>query len=95
MLTSRKRDLESQTGEELEGRATTASKLLLHSDHHGRIRCATLISYSKAIMVQALKSGYENSGLSDATLRVHMIKSSGVHNMHTCTGKEYREYKHI
>ena len=35
-----KRDLESQTGEELEGRAAAASKLLLHSNHHGRIRCA-------------------------------------------------------
>jgi len=36
----------SQTGEELEGRVTAASKLLLHSDHHGRIRLRTLISYS-------------------------------------------------
>ena len=38
-----KRDLESQAGEKLGGRAMTTSKLLLHSDHHGRIRCATLI----------------------------------------------------
>jgi len=37
---SSKSDLESQIGEELDGRATAASKLLLHSDHHGRIRCA-------------------------------------------------------
>jgi len=37
---SSKRDLESQTGEELEGRAAAASKLLLHSDHYGRIHCA-------------------------------------------------------
>ena len=59
--------LGSQTDEELEGKTAAMTKLLLRSDHHRRIRCATLISYSKAIMVQVLKSGHENSGLSDAT----------------------------
>jgi len=39
----------------------------------------TLISYSKATTVQALESGHENPELSDATLRVHIIKPSGVH----------------
>ena len=34
------RGLESQSGEELGERATTMFKLLLHSDRHGRIRCA-------------------------------------------------------
>ena len=66
--------LGSQTGEELEGRAAAMTKLLLRSDHHWRIRCATLISYRKAIMVQSLESRHENSGLSDASLRVHIIK---------------------
>jgi len=32
--------LESQSGEELGGRVTAMSKLLLRSDRHGRIRCA-------------------------------------------------------
>ena len=41
------------------------------------------------------ESGYENSGLSDATLRVHIVKPSGVHNRYMCTGNVYREYKHI
>ena len=40
----------------------------------------TLIGYNKVTMVQALESGYENSGLSDATPRVHIIKPGGVHN---------------
>ena len=40
MLTSSKRDLGIQTGEKLGGRTTVMSELLLHSDHHGRIRCA-------------------------------------------------------
>jgi len=31
-------------------------------------------------MIQALESGHENPGLSDATLRVHVIKRNGVHN---------------
>jgi len=42
-----------------------------------------------------LRSEHEDRGLSDATWRVHMIKPSGVHIRHTCTGKVYREYKHI
>ena len=53
----------------------------------------TLIS--KATNVRSLGSGHENSGLSDAIPRVHMMKPSGVHIRHTCTGKVYREYKHI
>ena len=46
----------------------------------------TLISYSKATKVRALGSGHENTGLSDATPRVHMIKPSGVHarQSHVC-----------
>jgi len=40
VLTIQQEGLGSQTGEELRGRATTTSKLLLHPDHHGRIRCA-------------------------------------------------------
>ena len=55
----------------------------------------TPISYSKAIMVQALESGHDNLGLSDTTPRVHIIKPSGVHIRHMCTGKVYHEYKHI
>ena len=55
----------------------------------------TLISYSKATMVQTLGSGHKDPGLADATQRVHMIKPSGMHIRHTCTGKVYREYKHI
>ena len=39
VLTSSKRDLGSQTGEKLGGRTTAMSEHLLHSDHHGRIRC--------------------------------------------------------
>jgi len=39
VLTSSKRGLRSQSGEELGGRATVMSKLKLRSDHHGRIRC--------------------------------------------------------
>jgi len=46
-------------------------------------------------MVQALESGHENLGLSDATLRVHIVKPNGVHNMYMCTENVYREYKHI
>ena len=80
-----KRGLESQIGEKLGGRTTTMSELLLHSDYHGRIHCATLISYSKAIMVQTLESGHENLGLSDATLQVHIIESNNVHNSYMCT----------
>ena len=41
--------------------------------------------YSKVTKVQSLRSRHENSGLSDATLRVHIIKPNGVHNWHTCT----------
>jgi len=59
MLTSCKRGLESQSGEELEGRATAMSKLLLHSDHHGRIRCAL---WSTTIRVRTPGSGHEDSG---------------------------------
>jgi len=54
----------------------------------------TLISYNKATMVWPLGSEHDNSGLSDATPRVHIIKPSGVHIRHMCTGKVYRDYKH-
>ena len=40
VLTSSKRDLGSQTGEMQGGRITAMIKLLLHSNHYGRIRCA-------------------------------------------------------
>jgi len=40
VLTSSKRDLGSQTGEMQGGRITAMTKLLLHSNHYGRIRCA-------------------------------------------------------
>jgi len=40
MLTSSKGGPESQSGEELGGRATAMSKLLLHPGRHGRILCA-------------------------------------------------------
>ena len=50
---------------------------------------------SKATKVRALESGYENLGLSDATLQVHIVKPSGVHNRYMCTENVYREYKHI
>jgi len=40
----------------------------------------TPISYSQATIVQALESEHENPGLSDVTLRVHIVKPSGVHN---------------
>ena len=43
------------------------------------------VSYSKATKVRSLGSEHENSGLSDATLRVHIIKPNGMHNGHTCT----------
>ena len=65
MLTSSKRGLESQLGEELGGKATIMSKVLLHSDRHGRIRC-TLIGYSKVTAMQTLGFGHENSGLSES-----------------------------
>jgi len=79
VLTSSKRGLESQSGEELGGRATAMSKLLLrHSESSREDPLCTLISYSKATKVQSLGSGHENLGLSDATPRVHIIKPSGV-----------------
>ena len=40
VLTIQQEGLGSQTGEELGERATATSKLLLHSDRHGRIHCA-------------------------------------------------------
>ena len=40
VLTSSKRGLGSQSREELGGRAMAMSKLLLHSDRHGKICCA-------------------------------------------------------
>jgi len=62
------------------------SKLLLHSRSPRKDPLRTLISYSKATMVQALGSEYEDPGLSDAIPQVHMIKPSGVHirQSHVC-----------
>ena len=48
VLTSSKRGLESQSGEELGGRATAMSKLLLrHSESSREDPLCTLISYNK------------------------------------------------
>ena len=83
MLTSSKRGLENQTGEELRGRAVAIiqASAAFRSSRKDPLR--TLISYSKVTKVQSLGSGHENSGLSDATLRVHIIKPNGVHNGHS------------
>ena len=80
-----KRDLVSQTGEELEGRAAVMiqASAALRSSRKDPLR--TLICYSNATKVRSLGSGHENLGLSDAILRVHIIKPNGVHNRYTCT----------
>ena len=67
MLTSSKRGLENQTGEELGRRAAAMiqASAALRSSRKDPLR--TLISYGEATKVQAPGSGHENLGLSDAT----------------------------
>ena len=85
VLTNNKKSLENQTGEELGGRAaaTIQASVALRSSRKDLLR--TLISYSKVTKVRSLGSEHENLGLSDATLRVHIMKPIGVHNRYTCT----------
>ena len=85
MITSSKRGLESQTGEKLGGRAAAMiqASAALRSSRKDSLR--TLISYSKVTKVRSLGSGHENPGLSEPTLRVHIIKPISVHNRYTCT----------
>jgi len=77
VLTIQQEGLESQTGGELGGRATAMiqASAALRSSRNDLLR--TLISYSKVTKVQTLGSGYKNPGLSDTTLRVHIVKPSG------------------
>ena len=72
MLTSNKRGLESQTGEELGGKAAAMipASAALRTLRKDPLR--TLISYSKVTKVRSLGARHENPGLSDATLRVHI-----------------------
>jgi len=92
MLTSSKKGPESQSGEELGGIAAAMiqASTALRLSRKDPLR--TLISYSKATKVRSLGSGHENPRLSDATLRVHIIKPNGVHNRHTCCNTPFLEY---
>ena len=67
MLTSSKRGLENQIGEELGGKVAAIIQVsaALRSSRKDPLR--TLISYSKITMLQTPGSEHENAGLSDAT----------------------------
>ena len=71
-----KRDLESQSGEELEGKSYGGNTSFC---------CATLIATEGSAMLHALKSEHTGRGLSDTTQRVQEMRPSGVHIRHTCT----------
>jgi len=85
VLTSSKRGLESQLGEELGRRATVTFKLpLRYSDRHGRIRYAphsNIWTYGSRIV------RYNPTSTRDGVNSMHI--------RHTCTRKVCREYKYI